>query len=149
MEVPICEYIKTGGKRCGSPALSGFKNCYYHERLRQAMPMTTLFMEQDPNAPPGVIPHVGFDTPLLDDGAAIQIGFMQLIHGVAHHRLDPRRAKLILSALHGASANLRQMDTAVAAASKPVAAALQRSTKTPKKQPGSVECEVVEAEEPA
>jgi hypothetical protein len=33
-----------------------------------------------------------------------------LIHGVAHYRLDPRRAQIILSALHGAASNLRQLN---------------------------------------
>jgi hypothetical protein len=54
----------------------------------------------------------------LEDGAAIQIGFMQLIHGVAQQRLEQWRARMILSALHGAAANLRQMDAATASCEK-------------------------------
>lgn len=114
MGVPICEYIQTGGRRCGSPALTGQRFCYYHTGQYQAMPMTTMFVEENPNVPKGEIPVSGFQVPFLDDAAAIQIGFMQLIHGVAHFRLEPRRAKLILSALHGAAANLRKMDAALA-----------------------------------
>jgi len=141
MSVPICEYIKTGGKKCGSPALRGFKNCYYHEQLRQAMPTTTMFVQENRNVAPGEMPVTGFQMPFLDDGAAIQIGFMQLIHGVSYFRLNPRQAKLILSALHGASANLRQMDKAIASAAKPIQAAIERgrraSGKVAKKGPTS------------
>ena len=50
---------------------------------------------------------------------AIQIGFMQLIHGVAQQRLEQWRARMILSALHGAAANLRLMDAASAQCEMP------------------------------
>ena len=132
MDVPTCEYLKIGGGRCGSPAFRNYKYCYYHVRVHEAMPMTTMFVEENPNVPEGEIPVSGFPVPLLDDGAAIQIGFMQLIHGVSHNRLNPRQAKLILSALHGAASNLRQMDKTQASAQ----AALKRSvTETaPKKK---------------
>lgn len=70
-----------------------------------------------------------FPVPLLDDAAAIQIGFMQALHGVANRVLDPRRAKLILSALHGARMNLKQMEdcirVAARGAKKPPAAVKQ------------------------
>jgi hypothetical protein len=65
------------------------------------------------HAAPGEYPVAVFDLPLLEDPASIQIGFMQLIHGVAHHRLEPRRARLILSALHGAASNLRMLSEAM------------------------------------
>ena len=137
MEVPICEYIKTGGKRCGSPALKGLKNCYYHERLRPSMPRTTMLLQELPNVPPGRLPFGAFEMPFLDDRAAIQIGFMQVIHGVVNHRLNPRQATLVLSALHGAASNLRQMDKAVASASTPAKAAMERSMEAAKKKPAA------------
>jgi hypothetical protein len=73
--------------------------------------------------------------PYLEDGAAIQIGFMQLIHDVAQQRLEQWRARMILSALHGAAANLRQMDASTASYEK---------AQPEKKQPSSVKVGEVE-----
>ncbi len=82
------------------------------------MPPTNLFVflvnphsESDP--------YAQFELPYLEDGAAIQIGFMQLIHGVAQQWLEQWRARMILSALHGAAANLRMMDASSAACERP------------------------------
>ncbi len=119
MSVPICEYIRTGGKRCGSPALRDQRFCYYHTGQYEAMPMTTMFVEENPHPRPGDYPIAGFQVPFLDDASAIQIGYMQLIHGVSHLRLDTRRARLILLALQGAAANLKHVETALAAMPAP------------------------------
>jgi hypothetical protein len=54
----------------------------------------------------------------LEDAAAVQIAFMQFIYGVAQQRLEEWRARMILSALHGAAANLRLMDAATASCEK-------------------------------
>lgn len=127
MTIPICEHIKPGGMRCGSPAMRDHSFCYYHVELRRAVPTTTLFVEQTPlkkNSDPYAI----FNLPFLEDAAGVQIGFMQLIEGVAHERLDPKRARLILSALHGAAANLRLLNQemrAVPGPKKPVGSAMK------------------------
>jgi hypothetical protein len=73
-------------------------------------------------------PYAQYELPYLEDGAAIQIGFMQLIHGVAQQKLEQWRARMISSALHGAAANLRQMDAATASCEK-VAKKAPRSEK--------------------
>jgi hypothetical protein len=54
----------------------------------------------------------------LEDAAAVQIGFMQFIYGVAQQRIEEWRARMILSALHGAAANLRLMDAEAASRGK-------------------------------
>lgn len=113
MTLQICEHIKPGGTRCGSPALRGYNYCFYHHGMRQAMPMTTMFVQENLNVPPGETPVSAFEMPFLEDAASIQIAFMQLIHGVAHFRLEPRRAQIILSALHGAASNLRQLNASL------------------------------------
>ena len=117
MDLPICEHIKPGGARCGSPAVRDHTLCYHHAGLRKAVPTTNLFVflanphsEKDP--------YAQFELPYLEDPAAIQIGFMQLIHGVSQHRLEQWRARMSLSALHGAAANLRLMDKSGAAGEK-------------------------------
>ena len=83
------------------------------------MPNTELFNEWIGEMVPGVMPIVhNFDFPVLDDAAAVQIGFMQVVHGISHGRLNPRQARLVLSALHGAAANLKFMDKAIADGAK-------------------------------
>ncbi len=142
MEAPSCEYIKTGGARCGSPAIKDRPFCYYHERLKMHMPMTEMFVDQIKNPKPGELPVAVFDLPFLDDGAAVQIGYMQVIHGITHRRLNPRQAGLMLSALHGAARNLRQMDKAVDAGARFLASLVA------KKQPQSVGTSGVAAKNP-
>ena len=117
MDLPICEHIKPGEPQRAPPAVRDLKYCYHHAGLRKAVPRNNLFVflanprsENDP--------YAQFELPYLEDGAAIQIGFMQLIHGVAQQRLEQWRARMILSALHGAAANLRQMDAATASCEK-------------------------------
>lgn len=113
MPYAICERIKPGGKRCGSPALKGERFCYYHHKLQVAMPASTLFYERLPDAGPGEIPYVLHDLPPLEDAASIQIGYMQVIHGVTNCGLELKAARVILSALHGAAKNLRLLDAAI------------------------------------
>ena len=123
----ICEHIKPGGQRCGSPAWHDEKYCYHHTEVRKRAPKTNLFVRLF-NPHPENHPDYRYELPYLEDAAAIQIGFMQLIHGVAQELIRPDRAKLILSALHGAAANLRQMEAAMASAERPAQALLERST---------------------
>ena len=114
----ICEHIRPSGARCGMLALRDQKFCYYHAKVRQTVPKNNLFVflanpgrkENDPND--------AFEFPYLEDAAAVQIGFMQFIYGVSQQRIEEWRARMILSALHGAAANLRLMDTATASCEK-------------------------------
>jgi hypothetical protein len=114
----ICEHIRASGTTCGSPALRDQKFCYYHSKVRKTVPKNNLFVflanpgrkENDPN--------YAFEFPYLEDAAAVQIGFMQFIYGVAQQRIEEWRARMILSALHGAAANLRLMDASSAACEK-------------------------------
>jgi len=76
-------------------------------------------------------PNYQYDLPYLEDSEAIQIGFMQLIHAVGQDRIPAHRAKPILSALHGASANLRAMN-------KLARQCEAGSVPKPKKQPAGV-----------
>jgi hypothetical protein len=43
MTLQICQHIKPGGTRCGSPALRGLDFCFYHSNMRESMPLTTMF----------------------------------------------------------------------------------------------------------
>ena len=129
MSIPICEHIKPSGDRCGSPAERGAAFCFYHSKVRKLVPRTNLFVFDPGNGrcnPDD--PYNECEFPLLEDPAGIQIGFMQVIHGVVQRRFRPWETRAVLSALHGAAANLRQMDKA-----------LPYSRRTAKKPAASVE----------
>lgn len=112
MSYPICEHVKTSGKRCGSPALSGETFCYYHKRLEEALPAArNMYFAYNRMATRGEDAMIGFHTPELEDAAGIQIGYMQTLYGIANGHLDCRRAKLMLSALHGAAPNLQRLES--------------------------------------
>ena len=137
----ICEHIKPGGERCGSPAWHDEKYCYHHTEVRKRAPKTNLFVRLF-NPHPENHPDYRYELPYLEDAAAIQIGFMQLIHGVAQELIRPDRAKLILSALHGAAANLRLMEAASSARTPRPSQKMARTghvrEKVSKKSPESV-----------
>jgi hypothetical protein len=80
MDLPICEHIKPGGARCGSPAVRGHKYCYHHAGLRKAVPATNLFVFlANPHSQDD--PYAQFELPYLEDGA----GDPDWVHAV-----DPR-----------------------------------------------------------
>jgi hypothetical protein len=121
----LCEHIKGSGERCGSPAVRDRKFCYYHGRLRRLVPKTNLLLLDYQYHKPGD-PYFDCDFPTLEDAESIQIGFMQVIHGVAQGRLSTWQTKALLSALHGAAANLRQLDSAMTQYERGEAAKQQR-----------------------
>ena len=115
----ICEHIKPSGTGCGSPALRDQKFCYYHSKVRKTVPRNNLFVFLDNPGCKENDPYWAFEFPYLEDAEAVQIAFMQFIYGVSQHRMEEWRARMILSALHGAAANLRLMDAASAQCEPP------------------------------
>jgi hypothetical protein len=121
-------------------ALRDQRFCYYHAKVRKTVPKNNLFVflanpgrkENDPSE--------AFEFPYLEDAAAVQIGFMQFIYGVAQQRIEEWRARMILSALHGAAANLRLMDAATASREK---------VQPEKKHPANVQAGAMKEEETA
>ena len=118
LSLAICEHIKPSGTVCGSPALRDQKFCYYHSKVRKTVPKNNLFVFLDNPGCKENDPYWAFEFPYLEDAAAVQIAFMQFIYGVSQHRMEEWRARMILSALHGAAANLRLMDAATASCEK-------------------------------
>jgi hypothetical protein len=129
MTVPICEHIKPSGQRCGSPALRDKTFCYYHSGLEQCLPYgRNMFIAEKAKAAPGEWPIYEFPVPIFEDAAAIQIGFQQAIFGLVNGALSPRKTKLILSALHGARSNLKEMEKCLSACAN---AASRKNKKKP------------------
>ena len=134
----ICEHIKPSGTHCGSPALRNDRFCYYHSKVRKTVPKNNLFVFLDNPGRKENDPYYAFEFPYLEDAAAVQIAFMQFIYGVSQHRIEEWRARMILSALHGAAANLRLMDASSAACEK---------VQPEKKQPANVKAGEMKEEE--
>ncbi len=126
MDLAICRHIKLGGGRCGLPAMRGQHYCYFHAGSHRSIPSVNLW----PNNRPSTSPSAGWrmvdgeswivnrgwrfalhDPPsTIDDGGdagAIQLGFTRLIRGLMQGLLNRRQARIILSALHRAAAELR------------------------------------------
>ena len=106
MDLPICEHVKIGGERCGSPALHDQKFCYYHAAVHRLVPRMNILVRIN-GLLSDQLPNAKHDFPYLEDAAALQIGFSQLIHAVSQETIDHRMGRLILSALQSAAANLR------------------------------------------
>ena len=123
----ICEHIRPSGTRCGMLALRDQRFCYYHAKVRKTVPKNNLFVFLANPGRKENDPCYAFEFPYLEDAAPVQIGFMQFIYGVAQQRLEQWRARMILSALHGAAANLRLMDAATASCEKKTVVSSQSS----------------------
>ena len=87
--IPQCQYIKTDGRRCGSPALKTKRWCYFHYEINR--------------------PTYNLDIPPLEDGDAVQLALTDLARAVADSRIEPKPAALLAYILQTASANLKRV----------------------------------------
>ncbi len=87
-----CRHIFTDGHRCGSPSLRREDLCYYHHTTRTPAPRTRA--------------AANLQLPPLEDRSAIQHALGEVLHRIATHSIDPRRAGLLLYGLQIASLNL-------------------------------------------
>jgi hypothetical protein len=97
---PECRHIKTSGGKCGSPALRGQPYCYFHARLR----------ERAARQQPGFLP---FAFQNLEDRGAIQHAICEVAMALADHRLDAKRASILVYALQLASQNTKYAEQIV------------------------------------
>ncbi|MGH9532794.1 MAG: hypothetical protein ACRD2Q_10420 [Terriglobales bacterium] len=87
--VPQCHYIKTDGRRCGSPALRQRRFCYFHYEVNR--------------------PTVELGIPPLEDADSIQLALTDLARAVAQDRFDQKRAGILAYILQIAAFNLKRV----------------------------------------
>ena len=89
-DAPRCHHFHLDGRQCASPALTGRRLCYFHQRaLRPKLP--------------------DYKLPLLEDAASVQFGLVQVVRALEDKAYDPKTSALLLYALQTASANLRRV----------------------------------------
>ncbi len=93
--IAICEHIKDNGDTCGSPALTGYDFCYFHQRLRY------------PRHRPG---DFEYKLPILDTPESILMATQHITQATLDGVLEERRGRLVLSALRLAKATLKEMN---------------------------------------
>jgi hypothetical protein len=97
MAIAICEHIKDNGTTCGSPALTGYSFCFFHQRLRQ------------PRHRPG---DFEYKLPILDTPESILMATQHITQSALDGILEEKRARLVLSALRLAMTALKAMNAA-------------------------------------
>jgi len=101
--------VKITGERCGSPAVRDEDYCYYHRAVRKRVPRNNLHLILwNPQADKSE--RFEYEMPYPEDPESLQIAFSQFIHVVSQEEMKVERARLVLSALHGAAANMRAME---------------------------------------
>lgn len=90
--IVICDHIKTGGERCGSPALKGWLYCHFHQRFHDLNDM--------PGAP-------DYEVPVLEDSLSIQLFLMQIAKAQNCGSISPAQASGMLKLARAAMQNLR------------------------------------------
>jgi len=93
--VKICTHVKVTGHPCGSPALTGGRFCYFHQRMIYGV-----------RTPPKSRIH---PMALIENEEGIQVALMETINAIARNTIDLKRASLILRALSIATHNARRV----------------------------------------
>ena len=112
--VQICRHIKTNGRRCRSPRLTGRDLCYFHARFHERQ--DSMVRSHSPlgtgNATyaPTILP-IEIDLPILEDAESIQVSISLLVAALAGNRIDAKRAAVLLYGLQLASTNAKSITT--------------------------------------
>ena len=93
--VKICTHVKATGHPCGSPALTGERFCYFHQRMIRGVP-----------TPPKQRIH---PMALIENEEGIQVALMETINAIVRNTIDLKRASLILRALAIATHSARRV----------------------------------------
>ena len=118
-----CQFVKTGGSLCQSPALTANDFCYHHQRdrLRQRNLQQARKLKAASSLP-ATMDDVNarilesLQIPAFDDAASIQVALSIVVQALVSNHISLRRAGLILYALHTAAANLKSVRAELQAA---------------------------------
>ena len=127
VKIPLCRHIKTNGRRCQSPALTGGVLCYFHSNLHHAhrrppvvealssgWQESAVEAEGDPEGDAFALARVyprqdEIQFPPLEDAESIQVSISLLVAALARNRIDSKRAAVLLYGLQLASSNARSI----------------------------------------
>lgn len=85
---PRCRHVKVNGVRCGSPAVSGDKYCYYHQKFHRT---------------------VSNDIPCLEDANSVAYAINCVVRGLNTGYMDLKRATALLYAVQNMIPLLKQL----------------------------------------
>ncbi len=100
-----CRHIKPNGCKCRAAAMKGKPYCYYHLRVHK--------IARSLSAPSVPYEHKELEMPFLEDRGAVQIALSEVVSALAGHRIDYKRAGLLVYALQVASANAKNIQDIV------------------------------------
>src|SRR3954463_12396753 len=98
-----CHYIKTNGEVCGSPALRGRGNCYFHHGAAKRDQRRARFAS---------VNSLDVEPPQFEDAESIQVGISEVALAILDRRVDPRTATSLLYAMQLAISNLKNLSNA-------------------------------------
>jgi hypothetical protein len=110
MPYELCRQIKTNGRRCQSPALTGENWCFFHHRLH--------FRRRALRTPSPGKPAINRTLliPPVEDREAVQVALSLVIEGVASGQIDEKLARVLLCGLQIASRNATSLEPQAAPA---------------------------------
>jgi len=94
---PRCQYTKTNGNVCGSPAVKGESFCYFHGEARTRR-----------KAEEASILH---EVPILEDKLSLQLAITRLCVQLVGGSIDEKRGRVLIAALRLAQKNLGESTT--------------------------------------
>jgi hypothetical protein len=103
-EAPRCQHVKSNGIQCGSPALKDKHFCYYHQRCH---PIAWNYRD----GPYSNYSQSTLTLPVFEDAHSIQITLRHVVEFILQHRIDDKKAGLVLYALQIASSNLKRLES--------------------------------------
>src|SRR6266403_1345548 len=122
-QYPTCNFIKTNGTICESPAMKDRELCYYHgrdksrvENFQQARGLKSDdYMNGHPALQASLNPEImeSLEMPALDDAVSIQVALTNLLRAVCYEHISEKRAGLALYALQVAVSNLANLQLAI------------------------------------
>src|SRR5205809_404752 len=110
--VRLCNFVRTNGVLCASPALKDRTYCYYHNREFQRR---CNFLQKGLDAPPATeVESARFmetlDLPNFEDANSIQVALSNVARALWTNRIERSKGALILYSLKIAAKNVDKCD---------------------------------------